>query len=414
VATSASSLPHGDTIQRLFGRHDISAVQAHTGPDAAASAQAMGAQAYATGNHVVLGNGGSDLHTVAHEAAHVVQQRGGVQLKGGVGEVGDSYERHADEVADLVVQGKSAEALLDRHAGAEQTAQAGGVQRVETRGTEAGILNDMGPGGSLTDANSAALIAKMDKDQSAARARAIAAEIETESEQLVAALPADQQTAVRAAIRDYVSSSTAIQNDARDATTGPSVAVVALDAALVAIRQQITVNAASNPDANDRIVYRSISYGASTEIPYGQANTAGDIVNVGDLVGDLGFVSTSAHRQFVSGKEQTAQVTAMLKLAIHGNSGAPIAIHFPVISYTNANQKLLFEMMQNSKNKLSQVLTNAFGAGPGAGQAEVLFPRNTVFRVTKIERKDPNVSVVLEEEAAPTGGMKNMKTGAAM
>jgi hypothetical protein len=41
-----------------------------------------------------------------------------VQLKGGVGEVGDEYERHADEVADRVVRGESAEALLDGMAGA--------------------------------------------------------------------------------------------------------------------------------------------------------------------------------------------------------------------------------------------------------------------------------------------------------
>lgn len=116
VATAAASLPHLSTIQRAFGRHDISGIQAHAGADAAASAREMGARAYATGNHVVLG-GSADLHTVAHEAAHVVQQRAGVSLKSGVGEVGDAYERHADEVADAVVQGKSAESLLDRYAG---------------------------------------------------------------------------------------------------------------------------------------------------------------------------------------------------------------------------------------------------------------------------------------------------------
>jgi len=75
----------------------------------------MGAKAYATGDHVVLGDG-ADLHTAAHEAAHVIQQRGGVQLKGGVGESGDAYERHADQVADQVVQGRFAESLLDRFA----------------------------------------------------------------------------------------------------------------------------------------------------------------------------------------------------------------------------------------------------------------------------------------------------------
>jgi Novel toxin 21/Domain of unknown function (DUF4157) len=112
VATPSSTLPYASRISRLFGQHEVSSIQAHQGPEAAASAQAMGAQAYATGNHVVLG-GSADLHTVAHEAAHVVQQRGGVQLKGGVGEAGDAYERHADAVADAVVAGQSAEALLD-------------------------------------------------------------------------------------------------------------------------------------------------------------------------------------------------------------------------------------------------------------------------------------------------------------
>jgi len=112
TTTAATQLPHLAQIQKSFGKHDISGVQAHVGAEAAASAQEMGATAYATGNHVVLG-AGTDLHTVAHEAAHVVQQRAGVHLKGGVGEVGDPYERQADEVADAVVRGESAEGLLD-------------------------------------------------------------------------------------------------------------------------------------------------------------------------------------------------------------------------------------------------------------------------------------------------------------
>lgn len=100
----------------MFGRHDVSSIQAHVGRDAAGSATAMGARAYATGNHVVLGKG-ADLFTEAHEAAHVVQQRGGVQFSKGIGNAGDPYERHADDVASLVVQGKSAETLLDQAAG---------------------------------------------------------------------------------------------------------------------------------------------------------------------------------------------------------------------------------------------------------------------------------------------------------
>ena len=131
VATAAGPLPFGDQIQRSFGRHDISGVQAHTGGDAAASAREMNAQAYATGNHVVLGDR-ADLHTVAHEAAHVVQQRAGVQLKGGVGATGDEYEQHADRVADAVVSGGSAEALLDQMAGSGGSSGSGAVQRFAT------------------------------------------------------------------------------------------------------------------------------------------------------------------------------------------------------------------------------------------------------------------------------------------
>jgi hypothetical protein len=115
VASKGGPLPHVDRIQRLFGRHDISGVEAHVGGPAAVASRAIGAEAYAIGPHVAFASPPS-LHTAAHEAAHVVQQRGGVQLKGGVGESGDAHEQHANAVADAVVQGKSAETLLDRYA----------------------------------------------------------------------------------------------------------------------------------------------------------------------------------------------------------------------------------------------------------------------------------------------------------
>jgi hypothetical protein len=88
----------------------------------------MGADAYATGDHVVLARG-ADLHTVAHEAAHVVQQRAGVQLKGGVGAAGDAYEHHADTVADRVAAGQSAENLLVQGAASSAPGTTQAVQR---------------------------------------------------------------------------------------------------------------------------------------------------------------------------------------------------------------------------------------------------------------------------------------------
>lgn len=110
-------LPHLDTIQRSFGQHDIRGIQAHTDDAAAAASRALGAEAYATGSHVAFA-GAPSLHTAAHEAAHVVQQRGGVHLRSGVGQPGDRYEQHADQVADAIVRGESSEALLDQFPGA--------------------------------------------------------------------------------------------------------------------------------------------------------------------------------------------------------------------------------------------------------------------------------------------------------
>ncbi len=111
VRGSGRSLPHLEQIQRSFGDHDVTAVKAHIGGDAATASDAIGASAYATGNDVAF-KAAPDLHTSAHEAAHIVQQRAGVQLKDGVGEAGDAYERHADAVADRVVRGQSATDLL--------------------------------------------------------------------------------------------------------------------------------------------------------------------------------------------------------------------------------------------------------------------------------------------------------------
>jgi len=122
---TGSALPHLGAIQRAFGRHDLSGVIAYVGGGAAAASRALGAEAYATGDRVAF-TSAPDLHTAAHEAAHVVQQRGGVHLAGGVGSEGDAYERHADQVAGAVVAGESAEALLDSHAG-------GGARRAVQR-----------------------------------------------------------------------------------------------------------------------------------------------------------------------------------------------------------------------------------------------------------------------------------------
>ena len=126
VAGASSALPHQEAIQRSFGAFDVTNVKTRQGGEAAAAAGAMGADAYATGDRVGFAKA-PDLHTAAHEAAHVVQQRSGVQLYGGVGKADDAYERNADQVADKVVAGEPADYLLAQMAspGAKAAASPG-------------------------------------------------------------------------------------------------------------------------------------------------------------------------------------------------------------------------------------------------------------------------------------------------
>ncbi|MEM9490937.1 MAG: DUF4157 domain-containing protein, partial [Myxococcota bacterium] len=108
-------------------------MSAHIGGPATEACDTMNAKGFATGNSVAFKES-PDLPTAAHEAAHVVQQRGGVWLSGGVGRNADRYEIHADRVADRVVKGESAADLLSEFTaggGQSSAVQAKAVQRDE-------------------------------------------------------------------------------------------------------------------------------------------------------------------------------------------------------------------------------------------------------------------------------------------
>ncbi|GAA3910284.1 hypothetical protein GCM10023084_73020 [Streptomyces lacrimifluminis] len=81
---------------------DFRAVRVHDGAPAARSAAEIGARAYTSGDHVVLGRGGSDDHTLAHELTHVIQQRqgpvAGTEIGSGlrVSSPSDRFERAAE------------------------------------------------------------------------------------------------------------------------------------------------------------------------------------------------------------------------------------------------------------------------------------------------------------------------------
>ncbi|MFE7131089.1 DUF4157 domain-containing protein [Streptomyces sp. NPDC057638] len=84
---------------------DFSGVRVHADTAARTSAAEVGARAYTSGSHVVLGAGGADRHTLAHELVHVVQQRRGPVSGSDTGhgfrvsDPSDRFEREADTVA---------------------------------------------------------------------------------------------------------------------------------------------------------------------------------------------------------------------------------------------------------------------------------------------------------------------------
>ena len=137
LAGTSQALPHLDRIRAAFGHHDVGDVRAHLDGAASSASAQLSAAGYASGGAVAFRTV-PDLHLAAHEAAHVVQQRAGVRFSS-LGTAGDEYERHADAVADRVVAGQSAEALLDAHGGGG-TRRA--VQRELLETATAGVFHD--------------------------------------------------------------------------------------------------------------------------------------------------------------------------------------------------------------------------------------------------------------------------------
>lgn len=102
---------------------DFSDVRVHTDPAARSSAAEVGARAFTSGNHIVIGDGGGDRHTLAHELTHVIQQRQGpvAGTDNGQGlsisDPGDRFERAAEENAHRVLSGPAPEREEDAGSG---------------------------------------------------------------------------------------------------------------------------------------------------------------------------------------------------------------------------------------------------------------------------------------------------------
>ncbi|WP_406214963.1 DUF4157 domain-containing protein [Streptomyces decoyicus] len=141
---------------------DFSDVRLHTGAVAQRAAAEVGARAFTSGNHVVIGDGGTDKHTLAHELIHVIQQRqgpvagtdDGTGLK--ISDPSDRFEREAEAGATEALRGgtaRTAEASAPAQNGAKDTTPLAPVQRVSHSASQAHLdlpfhnaeLQDQGP-----------------------------------------------------------------------------------------------------------------------------------------------------------------------------------------------------------------------------------------------------------------------------
>jgi Domain of unknown function (DUF4157) len=111
-AREPAPFPHREVIERSFG-HAVPA-HAHIGPRAAEASRAQGAEAFAERGEVAFASRSPELHTAAHEAAHVLQE-----TVGAAGAPKD-LEAHAEQAAALVTAGRSAAHLFGGPAAAAE------------------------------------------------------------------------------------------------------------------------------------------------------------------------------------------------------------------------------------------------------------------------------------------------------
>jgi hypothetical protein len=143
VASGGGAVPYREAMEAGFGT-SFADVSAHTGGAAASASRAIGAEAYTMGSSVAFADANPSPQLVAHELAHVVQQRAGAGPSGGVGEVGDAFEREADAAADVVAAGGQSE-LAARYGGGRAGAS---VQQKAVQRFEANEHKQMGDEGS--------------------------------------------------------------------------------------------------------------------------------------------------------------------------------------------------------------------------------------------------------------------------
>ncbi|MDE9429183.1 hypothetical protein KKI95_04820 [Xenorhabdus bovienii] len=232
---------------------------------------------------------------------------------------------------------------------------------------------------------------KMMESQSVKRQLAIADQTEKESQELLTLYSIGKD---RKFLEDYTRDSQCINRDARQGETGTTVQK-GIDRALLTLQS-----------GNDekKVVYRIMTYADNAAFSPWHSQK-GNRMNAGDIVSSSTYLSTSAHRGFLDFKHKEDKgKTRYVKMALLSNKGVNIA---DISLYNNTNEKILFDQ------KRSKTLTERL-KGPPAGQAEILFPKETRFKIHAIKQEGRNVYVLLSDIAAndtPNADRKEMFSG---
>lgn len=132
---------------------DFGQVRIHSDEEAGPRAATFGARAYTVGNHIVLGPRSVDLNAangrrlIAHELAHVVQQRRSAAAfqPFRLSNPGDAAEREADAAAEAVASGSTVLPITQAPTGLSLQQDDGGVATpVPAPTSDAGAAGDEG------------------------------------------------------------------------------------------------------------------------------------------------------------------------------------------------------------------------------------------------------------------------------
>ncbi|WP_118985531.1 RHS repeat protein [Photorhabdus sp. CRCIA-P01] len=240
-----------------------------------------------------------------------------------------------------------------------------------------------------------AVYKKMAKSQTFKRQRAIATQTEQESHELLTNNPGVDISP----IKNYTTDSSQINAAIRENRITP--AVQNLDSTLSALQEK-----------QMRVTYRVMTYiDNSTPSPW-HSPQKGNSINVGDIVSDNAYLSTSAHRGFLNftHKKETSE-TRYVKMAFLTNAGTNVAA---ASIYNNAGEEQVFKMDLNDSRKSLTEKLKLRVSGPQAGQAEILLPRETPFEVVSMSHQGRDTYVLLQDinpSAATHRNVRNTYTG---